>query len=262
MGRPICFFDMDGTLLSHRSNCVPASTVLSFERLQAQGIPCILCSGRGLFEIEELRQTHALHFDGYILLTGAYAADERRNCLFDRAIDPETLTRTVSYLEAQGLAAMFTNAHGGWMNRYTDKVMEIQRQIHTAPRAIGNMQRIYEEPVYQISVYADQNEAKKFLNEIHALRPTWWHPQAFDLSAKGVSKGWAMQKMCAHAGYSWTDAVAFGDGNNDVDMLERAGLGIAMGNGSPDCKAKADYVTADIDDDGIYKALVHFGLIA
>ena len=68
--------------------------------------------------------------------------------------------------------------------------------------------------------------------------------------------------MCTHMGYAEADAVAFGDGNNDVDMMEAAGLGIAMGNGSVDCKAAADYVTADIDDDGIYRALKHFGLVA
>ena len=55
--------------------------------------------------------------------------------------------------------------------------------------------------------------------------------------------------------------MAFGDGENDIDMLHYAGIGVAMGNASDLVKSNADYVTADIDDDGIEKALKHFGII-
>lgn len=57
------------------------------------------------------------------------------------------------------------------------------------------------------------------------------------------------------------EIMAFGDAENDIDMLEYAGIGIAMGNGGEDVKAAADFVTRDIDDDGIAYALQHFGLI-
>ena len=55
--------------------------------------------------------------------------------------------------------------------------------------------------------------------------------------------------------------MAFGDGENDVDMLRRAGVGVAMGNAEAAVKAAADYVTADVDQDGIYRALEHYGLL-
>lgn len=86
MRRRICFFDLDGTLLSHQSNRIPPSTIQAFTLLQAQKIPCILCSGRSLFELDELQQTHVLHFDGSVLLTGAYAVDAEHKRLFDRSI--------------------------------------------------------------------------------------------------------------------------------------------------------------------------------
>ena len=57
------------------------------------------------------------------------------------------------------------------------------------------------------------------------------------------------------------EIIAFGDAENDLDMLRFAGIGVAMGNGAEEVKAAADYVTADIDDDGIEKALKHFQLI-
>ena len=57
------------------------------------------------------------------------------------------------------------------------------------------------------------------------------------------------------------EIIAFGDGGNDVDMLEYAGIGVAMGNAGEDVKAAADYVTTAIDDDGIFNALKHFNVI-
>ena len=55
--------------------------------------------------------------------------------------------------------------------------------------------------------------------------------------------------------------MAFGDGENDIEMLRFVGVGVAMGNGGDAVKAAADYVTDAVDEDGIAKALRHFGLI-
>jgi len=55
--------------------------------------------------------------------------------------------------------------------------------------------------------------------------------------------------------------MAIGDGENDLDMMEFAGISVAMGNAVPSVKAAADYVTDDVDHDGIYNALKHFNLI-
>ncbi len=57
------------------------------------------------------------------------------------------------------------------------------------------------------------------------------------------------------------NAMAFGDGGNDIPMLQAVPIGVAMGNSSDTVKQAASYVTADYDDDGISKALSYFGLI-
>ena len=67
--------------------------------------------------------------------------------------------------------------------------------------------------------------------------------------------------MCEALGIDRADTFAVGDSVNDLAMLEYAGVGIAMGNGSTEAKAAADYVTADLQDDGIYRAMLHFKLI-
>lgn len=64
--------------------------------------------------------------------------------------------------------------------------------------------------------------------------------------------------IVSYLGFGPDEAMAFGDGGNDIPMIQRAGIGIAMGNGNQGLKNVADYVTASVDDDGVYRALKHF----
>ena len=70
-----------------------------------------------------------------------------------------------------------------------------------------------------------------------------------------------MQKYIAYAGISQKDTVAFGDGPNDFDMIEYAGIGVAMGNAVEALKRRADFVTKGIDEDGVAYAMEELGLI-
>ena len=78
-------------------------------------------------------------------------------------------------------------------------------------------------------------------------------------SMNAVSK--RVTVTAAHFGFANGETMAFGDGGNDVAMLRAAGAGVAMGNACDEALAAADYVTASVDDDGIRRALEHFGVI-
>ena len=82
-----------------------------------------------------------------------------------------------------------------------------------------------------------------------------------DIIAKGGGKVEGIRKFLQREGIAVEETIAFGDAENDIEMLKFAGIGVAMGNGEEGAKQAADYITADIDDDGVAKALVHFGLI-
>ncbi len=78
---------------------------------------------------------------------------------------------------------------------------------------------------------------------------------------KGFSKGTGILRVCEILGVDPKDTFAFGDGENDIDMIKTAGTGIAMGNGNAHARAEADFVTRDIYHDGIYHACKYFNLI-
>ena len=98
-----------------------------------------------------------------------------------------------------------------------------------------------------------------------AAAPAAWPcggaPDFADILPEGGGKPNGLAEMLKHFGWIRDEAIAFGDGGNDVAMLEYAGIGVAMGNACDDAKAAADYVTTDIDKEGIAKALRHFGLV-
>lgn len=75
------------------------------------------------------------------------------------------------------------------------------------------------------------------------------------------SKPKGVQATLEHFGLTPDEAIAFGDGGNDESMLELCGIGVAIGNAVPETKRTADYVTDDVDHDGIAHACQHFGLI-
>ena len=90
---------------------------------------------------------------------------------------------------------------------------------------------------------------------------TKWHSRGIDICAADGGKEQGIMHLLERYGLKREEIVAFGDAENDIEMLQYAGIGVAMGNATEAAKAAADYVTADIDDDGIWKALKKLELI-
>jgi hydroxymethylpyrimidine pyrophosphatase-like HAD family hydrolase len=82
-----------------------------------------------------------------------------------------------------------------------------------------------------------------------------------DLGVKDITKAHAMQVLLDHLGASKDDAIAFSDAKVDIPMFEFAGTSVCMGNGGPEAKAAADFVTDGVNEDGLWNAFVHLGLV-
>ena len=82
-----------------------------------------------------------------------------------------------------------------------------------------------------------------------------------EICCKGINKSYGMEKYLEYVGLTRKDAIAFGDGPNDLDMLSFAGIGVAMGNARDTVKANADFITRDVEQDGIAYALKELGIL-
>ena len=112
-------------------------------------------------------------------------------------------------------------------------------------------------------IYADDNKLPDYFNEFCDLRFVRGNSRKviYEAFSADAGKGIMLEILLEKLDISPEEMIAFGDSENDIDMIRFAGLGIAMGNGTPECKAAADYVTDPIDQDGIWNALKHFNII-
>ena len=88
-----------------------------------------------------------------------------------------------------------------------------------------------------------------------------WHPQFSDLVNRENSKASGIEALLRHYGIDRSECIAFGDGGNDIEMLDYCGIGVAMGNASDEVKAHADFVARSVDDEGILHALTALDII-
>lgn len=110
-------------------------------------------------------------------------------------------------------------------------------------------------------LYVDEIEAKKFIVNFPKLQFVRFHSYVMNILEAVVSKSEAIKKVLNYYNIDVSNSMAFGDGGNDVDMLEFVGLGIAVGNGEEHLKQKADFVTKKASEDGIYYVLTKLGII-
>jgi 5-amino-6-(5-phospho-D-ribitylamino)uracil phosphatase len=82
----------------------------------------------------------------------------------------------------------------------------------------------------------------------------------FDLLPTTHNKGFALAWLAHHYGFELAETLAIGDSRNDLDMLQTAGLGVAMGNASAEVKARADVIVSSNAEDGVAEALERFVL--
>lgn len=253
------FFDIDGTLLSHKTNSVPASALEAIRHLRKQGIPVFLATGRHRSHLESLPPLRELEYDGAVSLNGGYCYDARGR-IFHNPICRGDIAALLSWLDANPTPCGFTEEDRTYVNFYNDRVYDVHERIHTPLLPLGDLRRGLDFPVYQILLYLYAEDPVPPC--MPHTRTTRWFTGGVDIIPAEGGKALGIQAVLDHYGIDKAETMAFGDGDNDLDMFGAVGFSVAMGNSVPQLIAAADYVTADVDNDGIAKALRHFGLIS
>lgn len=251
------FFDVDGTLLSHRTKQVPPSTLKAIGILKAAGIQCVVSTGRTIHEMYKLPMG-GLTFDAYITMNGQLTLDENYRRLYGMTLEGETKAFVLKLFEEKQIPVILVEQDRLYTNFVNDRVTAVQAAISSKVPPVGEYAGA---DLYQTCVYVTGEEETVLSSIADQCEITRWHAGGVDVIAKGGGKRTAIMQYLQMHNITPEEIIAFGDGENDMGMLQLAGIGVAMGNAGQQVKQVADYVTADIDDDGIEKALKHFGLI-
>lgn len=270
--RKALFFDIDGTLVNFRGR-MPDSAKRALEQVQRNGHLIVICSGRSACQIYPWLL--GIGFDGIIAATGAYV-ECAQQIVYEHYMDKESILETCALLD-EAHAAYAAQAKSGLVvnencrQRIANRFLAKSADKAMTDQLIANMQvaeRLETRPDIQKFNFF---ESQIPLNEIRTRLANWCDvtdlsfgrrtDEDGEISFRGVNKALGIQKFIEYAGIAREDTAAFGDGANDLDMLEYAQVGVAMGNAIDDLKERANFVTRDIDDDGIAYALKELGLL-
>ena len=275
MGK-LLFIDVDGTLVDYETN-LPSSAVTAIRTARANGHRVYLCTGRSEAEIYD--NIRAIGFDGMLGGNGAYVRDEE-TIVMHHMITYEQCIHIVDWCHGRRLEFYLESNNGLFAseNFETRGIPVLQEYSRRKGNAIPlSVKDIFPEMIYGGELYrSDVNKVSFILNsyqdhldsvdEFPDLKPGVWggagETALFgDLGIKDISKKHAVDVLLSYLGRTKEDTIAFGDASVDIPMFEACGYSVAMGSGGEECKKAADYITDDVDKDGLYNAFIQLGLI-
>ncbi len=255
----IVFFDVDGTLLNEIDRSMPRSTKESIEKLIDRGIKVVVATGRPYNLCEEFK---TMGIDTIISANGALVKCNDKT-IYKTVLRTETVRMVSDFAELNDHGiSYFTEKYAmngkGYENQRIMSALKETLALDDYPEKMGSLS----EEIYGMCLYADDSEAQKFIDRFPALKFKRWHNYVMNVyEDTEASKSSAIIQVLDYYNICRSEVIAFGDGGNDIDMLEYVGLGIAMGNAEQELKDKADFVTKKASEDGITYALQYFSVI-
>lgn len=253
----IAFFDIDGTLVDFQKKYMTEKTRQALCALRANGIRICIATGRTPMTVPKFE---GVAFDAYLTFNGAYCYDAQ-GTIFSRTIpgqDVERLIRNAAVLHRPVCVSTDKElGANGWEQNLADYFAIGNLVLESSP----DFDRLAAGPVYQIMVGTPKEEYAPLMQGVTGAQIAAWWDRAVDVIPAAAGKGVGVQAVLDHYGLTADQAIAFGDGNNDLEMLQSVGTGVAMGNASQDLKAVATCVCPSCAQDGIYWYCKEQGLI-
>ncbi|MGE7843050.1 Cof-type HAD-IIB family hydrolase [Lysinibacillus sp. NPDC093712] len=253
----IIFFDVDGTLINYSDGCIERSTKNALQILRNKGIRLVAATGRPLSMCHDLQE---LGIDTFITANGAYTRHGDQ-IIHTIPIAQEIVESVKAFAEDNNNSLSFFTDQLSMNNVRHPATLKAMKETLSLDEYPPTNNNILNEKVYLMCLYANEQEEKKYITQFPNLKFERWHPTIMNVLQDDVSKSIAVEAVLKYFNLLPKEAIAFGDGDNDIDMLKQVEYGIAMGNGSVALKNIADYVTKKSDEGGIDDALRKLQLI-
>ena len=257
------FFDIDGTLASSRNHIIHKQDIESFQKLHDKGYKLFIATGRDLLIPEEAKILDPVmsFLTGFIDVNGQHCALADGTEISDTPIDDRDFLPLREECERHHLSMLY---RVGNVNHLTELTFLVERYWAQMGLPIPDIRPMDQDlhNIPKLCIHASPEDEAKWLSP--HLAHTWTAritEDLIDLIPKGIGKSSGLRMMCDHFGIDIKQTMAFGDGQNDLDLLQTAGTAIAMENGAENVKAIAHYVAPCPEKAGITSALMHFGLL-
>lgn len=260
MAYKVVFLDIDGTILPHGKTNLSPATLDAIQRLKDRNMEVVIATGRPPYFSEEIVKESGLN--SMVFFNGSYVVHEGKE-VFQNPIEKTTLKKLnllseeyqhpLTYLGGDSFKA--TQANHPFVAK---AFVHYPWKPEPAPPQFW-----LEQDIYQLLLHCEVEEELPYQSTIPELDFRRWSftRQICDVNLTGSNKALGIAKMLEKLGIAPDEAVAFGDGSNDIEMLSFVGMGVAMGSAREEVKNAAKMVTLTAEEDGVRHGLEKLGLI-
>lgn len=255
----IAFFDIDGTILDSPNNrtAMTEKMIETLKRLKEKGVLICIATGRPVLTLPDFEEM-AL-FDAYLTFNGSYCYT-KDEVIYQNPIPHDDVLRIVENAKNMGRPVSIASITRMESNGMDQDLADYHAVAKESVEVSGDFEALCEQEIFQIMMGCRETEYAAVLEGVKGAKITVWWESAVDIIPLDNGKASGIRHMLEYFGIDKSEAIAFGDGGNDMDMLEFVGTGVAMGNASEKVKAVADDVCRAVADDGIYHYCVEHGL--
>lgn len=268
MNQKMIFFDVDGTITQEKTFLIPKSAVTALHKAHDNGHLLFVNTGRTFCAVDE--EVRALPFDGFVTGCGTYIYYHGEQ-LLESSLAPALCREILEKLRKWRLPAFFEGNDGlyydpenptpQWKLDLLLRNFKKQAFTRISPESGASFDKFMIYPREDSDLEAFLAFARGRFSIID--RGARAHnQQMYEIIQADYSKATGIQFLMDRFGIPLEDCFVIGDSTNDLPMLTYVPNSIAMGNSMPEILPYCSYQTTDIMEDGLYRALKHFGILS
>lgn len=253
----IIFFDIDGTLIDKNKKKISPRTLSTLARLKENNFIICIATGRAPLEIPKFE---GVDIDAFLAFNGSYCYHSNQ-VIFSNSItneDVHTIIKNAASIKRP--LSIATNERIA-SNGTDEDLVEYFSFAGMEVEVAEDFEEFANHEIYQIMLGCREKDHLQLLKDVQHARITSWWDRAVDIIPDNGGKGVGVEKLLEFYHLDKSEAMAFGDGDNDLEMFQVVGKSIAMGNASENLKAIADEICGNVEDDGIYHYCMRHHLI-
>ncbi|WP_066051528.1 Cof-type HAD-IIB family hydrolase [Robertmurraya korlensis] len=277
--KKVIFMDIDGTLVNEHG-VVPKSAKMAIQQARKNGHQVFICTGRSKAEL--FHEIMEIGFDGIIGAAGGYIEVDEKVLLHER-VSTEDVIHLVEFFDKHQID-FYLESNGGlfaskncknhiqgiihdFLAENPHAVEEVNKGIQPFHDCLIDNEDLIRDDINKISFLGSsvpiETIKQEFSSKFTVIPSTvpLFGENSGELSVPGIHKAVAIEKLLEHLQIDREHTYAYGDGMNDLEMLQFVQYGVAMGNAKEALKEAADDITDTHDNDGIYNSFKKYKLI-
>lgn len=254
------FTDIDQTLTDPVTHLIPESAVRAIEQARQNGIKVCAATGRNLTASEN-GPVAGIELDGFITVNGQYCYLPDGTTLRFASFKRDWVDEIIHLGAEHGFFSSFHQRNQISINGYDDMVRKFYNSFKSPVPKILSVEEIDKDAILSIVPFVNEDMDDFFRQALPDCQAVRWSPYSVDLAPKSGGKDVGIQVFLDHFGIDSKECLAIGDGGNDVTMLKKVGIGVAVGGARAETKAAADFIAPEVSDDAIWQTFQRFGLI-